>query len=130
MDSAANQLLKQRFDITFAKFYVLTILGSCEPTTQANLAKILGQSAAAVSNSIAILEKDGLVTVSVDPSHKRKNVVNLTETGSKLVEEASVFLEEQFFEAINGVKVDIRSYIRDTLILRDSLENSMRNYIK
>jgi DNA-binding MarR family transcriptional regulator len=122
MDSMANQLLKEKYDITFRKFYVLAVLSSCQPTTQANLADYLGQSTAAVSKSLTILEAEGLVTITVNPDHKRHNVVQLTKQGAQLTQEASMYLEELLQQHFAETGVNLQQYTKDTVTLRNRLE--------
>jgi DNA-binding MarR family transcriptional regulator len=114
MDNEANRMLKAKFDITFSKFYVMVVLASLQPTTQARLASTLGQSTAAVSNSLGILEKEKFVTIVANPSHRRKNQVTLTKSGQKIVEAASSYLEEEFTSAIASAGIDITRYALDT----------------
>ncbi len=124
MDAVANDLLKDNFNITFPKFYVLAVLSTCQPTTQANLAFFLKQSPAAVSNSVAILEREGLVSITKNINHKRQNIVSLTEAGAQLNAAASKFLEEHFFDGIKNLNVNIDEYIKQTVALHDGLAES------
>jgi DNA-binding MarR family transcriptional regulator len=121
MDHIAHELVKKRYQISFRKFYVLAVLASCEPSTQAFLAECMGQSPAAISKSVAVLEADGYVSVNDDPSHGRKNLVSLTEKGRELVADAEQYLEKAFLAKLTITEKELSEYLRITLKMRDQL---------
>jgi DNA-binding MarR family transcriptional regulator len=121
MDHMAHDMLKQRYGISFRKFYVLAVLASCEPSTQAFLAECMGQSPAAISKSVAVLESEGYIEVNDDPTHGRKNLVSLTEKGKQLVRDAEVFLEATFLEKLTLTENELTEYLRITIKMRDQL---------
>lgn len=129
MDAIANQQLKTKYDITFRKFYVLAVLSSCQPSTQANLASYLGQSTAAVSKSLTVLEKDCLVSVTADPEHKRKNIIQLTEKGMALTTQASQELELLLHQHLGETTVNMKQYTTDTQIIMNKLEEIAPIYL-
>lgn len=123
MDELADQLLAGKFQISFRKFHVLTVLASCEPTSQANLALCIGQSPAAISKSIALLVEDGFVEVRTDPRHARTNIVTLTSEGRELARESALFLESEFSQIVQSAGVDQSTYIATTNAINHQLEN-------
>jgi len=102
IDAEADHILKEQHGLSFAKFYVLAVLYSCQPTTQADLATCLAYSPAAVSKALSALETDGLVEIKPHPSHARKTQVSLTAKATELVETCTAQLEGMFLERIQA----------------------------
>lgn len=121
MDSLADRLLRQKYDIGFRKFHLLAVLAGCQPTTQTNLAKCMGYSPAAISKSIGSLVDEKLIKITVNPDHQRKNVVVLTAKGQALITECIAYLETEFITIVNQSGVDINQYISDTLAIKHIL---------
>jgi len=100
IDAEADQILKAEHGLSFAKFYILAVLYSCQPTTQADLATCLMYSPAAVSKALQPLQEDGLVEVGPHPTHARKNLVSLTPKANALVAQCTTQLEGLFVRRI------------------------------
>jgi DNA-binding MarR family transcriptional regulator len=121
MDAMADHMLMERFGITFSKFHVLVVLESIQPTTQAELALCVGHSTAAISKSLATLKAENLVTISSDPHHGRKNIVQLTPAGTELVQKASSFLEKEFVHMLRESGIDVEAYTASTSAIKQTL---------
>ena len=117
MDVIADRRLKRQFGISYAKFLPLAILTDLEPSTQHNLAVHLRQTDAAISRSLAVLTRDGLVEVGVSPAHPRRNEVRLTAEGRRLARQCSTYLEASFQDVVGRSHVDEQAYFEATVRL-------------
>lgn len=114
MDAIADRRLKRRFGISYAKFLPLAILTDLEPSTQHNLALHLRQTDAAVSRSLGVLAREGLVEIGVSPAHPRRNEVRLTAEGRELARRCGAYLEASFRDVVARSQVDERAYFDAT----------------
>ena len=117
MDVIADRRLKRQFGISYAKFLPLAILTDLEPSTQHNLAVHLRQTDAAVSRSLGVLAREGLVDVGVSPAHARRNEVRLTAEGRRLAQRCSTYLEASFRAILGRSQVDEQAYFAATVRL-------------
>jgi DNA-binding MarR family transcriptional regulator len=83
---------------------ILAQIGRSEPTTVGNLAEALVMDAGALAHTLKPLERDGLVTVAVDPDDRRNRLITLTRHGRrKLAETDGLWANAQRgFEAAFG----------------------------
>lgn len=122
MDAAAESLLKKQFGISYARFHFLVMLSKSPCTTQHGLSAKLGHSDAAISRMAAALQKEQLLTITQDPAHARHNSLVLTKAGTTLVKDASSMLEGKFTELLQTTHIDLDTYHRITLEIRDALQ--------
>ena len=101
MNKHADKMLKDHFDITFKQFLLLATLARAQPTTQHNLARCLEYSDAAVSRMANKLADVNYVLIKKDPTHGKKNVLTLSDTGLTIVASASQILEEAFLPSVS-----------------------------
>lgn len=88
----------------------LAVLQGEGPMTQHELAVALGYSDPAVSTMLVELAKDGYVTTTPSPVHKRKHIVALTSKGEKRVTKARQVLETSFDKLLATAGVDVKQY--------------------
>jgi DNA-binding MarR family transcriptional regulator len=83
---------------------ILAQLGRSEPASVGQLAEALVMDAGALAHTLKPLERDGLVTVTVDPHDKRSRLIKLTRRGrAKLAESDVLWAKAQTgFEAAFG----------------------------
>ena len=83
---------------------ILTQIGRSEPTTVGELAEALVIDAGALAHTLKPLERDGLITVAVDPDDRRNRLITLTRHGrQKLAETNALWAKAQRgFEAAFG----------------------------
>lgn len=87
-DQAADMFLRNHFSISYSLFSVLIIAGTIPTPNQHQIARALGVSRASVTQRIARLLEQGLVTTSPDERDGRAHIVYLTERGGTLLEAA------------------------------------------
>jgi DNA-binding MarR family transcriptional regulator len=83
---------------------ILAEIGRSEPTTVGKLAEALVMDAGALAHTLKPLERDGRVTVAVDPDDRRNRLIALTRQGrQKLAETDALWANAQRgFEAAFG----------------------------
>ena len=86
--------LKDRFNLSFSQFRVLTILGGLGETSQRPIVDELGLSAALVTRQLESLVGRGLVAQKQSPTSKRENAVRLTAKGERALAEVAEVVRE------------------------------------
>jgi DNA-binding MarR family transcriptional regulator len=83
---------------------ILAQLGRSEPVTVGQLAEALVMDAGALAHTLKPLERDGLVSVTVDPHDKRSRLIKLTRQGRVRLAESDVLWAkaQRGFEAAFG----------------------------
>jgi DNA-binding MarR family transcriptional regulator len=88
--------------IPISQVAVLSRIIDDDPTTAAALAAAEHVTQQAIAQSLATLERSGLVTKSPDPSDGRKSLVSATEAGRALVERITASREAWLSRAIEA----------------------------
>jgi len=83
---------------------ILAQLGRSEPVTVGQLAEALVMDAGALAHTLKPLERDGLVSVTVDPHDRRSRLIKLTRHGRARLAESDVLWAkaQRGFEAAFG----------------------------
>jgi DNA-binding MarR family transcriptional regulator len=83
---------------------ILAQIRRSEPTTVGNLAEALVMDAGALAHTLKPLERDGLVSIDVDPDDRRNRVAKLTPAGDARLSESDRLWEnaQRGFEATFG----------------------------
>lgn len=110
LDRAGDKILRLKFGISNKRGMFLAVLQGEGPMTQHELAVALGYSDPAVSTMLVELAKDGYVTTTPSPVHKRKHIVALTSKGEKRVTKARQVLETSFDKLLATAGVDVKQY--------------------
>lgn len=119
LDKYADLYLKEHFNISYSRFLVLVAIAELQSTTQHDIAQKIFVGDAVVSRMLPSLVDMDLVTVSIDPHHRRKSIVQLTATGESVVHKSSKALEHEFLALADGSGVDVAQ-------LRSSIGAMMR----
>lgn len=82
LDRTVDRLLAERFDLTFSQFFILRVLVKRPGTTQKAIAGARGLTEPAVSRTIELLLRKGLVGRRVNPGNRRERLLVLTKKGS------------------------------------------------
>ena len=82
------------FGLTGRELAVLTVLASGEPASQQEAAQRLGVDRTTMVDLIDVLEDKGLVRRRADTGDRRRNVVELTETGHSRLHQAGQAAQE------------------------------------
>ena len=92
----AARALSRRFDLAFrdlgitsGQFSLLNSLNRPEPPTIGAVARLLAMDRSTVTANLKPLERQGLVTVSVDPEDRRSRRAALTDDGRALLARAT-----------------------------------------
>ena len=64
------------------------------PTSQADLGRSTGIDRSDVTNALNDLESRGLVTRSVDPTHRRRNIVSISEDGTAMLADLDKVIDD------------------------------------
>ena len=66
-----------------ARRKLLSAIGDKEPTTLNDVAKVIGRGAPAVSRSVDVLVRSGLIERTPDPENRRRLAMRLSEAGRR-----------------------------------------------
>ena len=114
LDRGADKILQAQLGISYNRCLFLVVIQEHGPLTQHELATTLGYTDPAVSAMLAELVKDGFVTVSISPEHKRKHIVVLSHKGAETVMAARQILDHHFAILMEAAGVDSAQYARLT----------------
>jgi DNA-binding MarR family transcriptional regulator len=96
IDAYADDLLRERYGVSFTHFEFLAVLSDVEPSDMTTLARCLGVTKAAVSKRVPRLVADGWISATSEPGTGRSVSLTLTPKGAELVHEAGEELEREF----------------------------------
>lgn len=116
MDALSNDVLTTRFGADHGLFVFLNPLLD-ETLDVTRLAERLNLTKAAVSKRVPLLERDGWVSTTSDPTHGRRVLVSLTPRGRALVTEAGALLGERFASVLEGLSIDTDRLDRDLVAM-------------
>lgn len=93
----ADKQLHEKYSFGMSQFKIMWLLNTHqEGVLQANLAKWLNQTEAAISRQVGILTSDYLVEMHQDPNDKRRHKLFLSTKGQKFVEQAMAMMSDHF----------------------------------
>lgn len=110
MDRKADQIIRRDYGISLSWFRLLIVLRNTAPLTQHGLAEHLNHSDPAVSRLLERMSTSGLVSITIDPAHRRKRLVKLTTSGRELVDSADSALEALFRSDLERADIDIDGF--------------------
>ena len=94
LTKAADQMLEEQCDLTYAQFKVLAILATQPETDQQNVAICLESTQAAISRLTETLESKGFITRVANPDNRRQNQLKLTTAGQHQLDRAFKLLRK------------------------------------
>ncbi|GAA1519650.1 hypothetical protein GCM10009761_22600 [Agromyces terreus] len=121
MDRYADQLLQERFGMSYSQFMFIAVLADLAPPPDiTTLATCLGVSKAAVSKRVPSFVEAGWVATRADPANARRVLLEITPAAGRLLDEALPVLERSFtetFDDLDGVDLtrlhdDLKTVIR------------------
>jgi DNA-binding MarR family transcriptional regulator len=80
----ASRRYREQFGVTLPEWRVMSIIGSCEPTSARDVSRILATDKGWVSLSVARLRRRGFVTRASDRADGRRYLLRLTAPGRRL----------------------------------------------
>jgi DNA-binding MarR family transcriptional regulator len=122
LGDAARQRTDGRDGLTYSQIRLLGTLEDIQPATQHQLARALSISDPAVSRALRPLEADGMVQVTIDPTHARRRLVRLTDAGQKAFHTAGKPLYDEFKTALVAAGFPYERYLADTVRLAELLD--------
>ena len=96
LDAHADELLRERYGVSFNHFEFLAVLSDVEPSDMTTLARCLGVTKAAVSKRVPALVADRWISAASEPGAGRRVLLTLTPRGAQLVRAAGADLEGEF----------------------------------
>lgn len=121
MDRKADQLLRREYGLPLSWGRLLITLAKSAPLVQHELAQRLNHSDAAISRQLERMSESGLLTVTPDPTHGRKRLVDLTVRGRDTVAAASAALEALLRQDIVCAGLDIERFADSVAALAHQL---------
>lgn len=116
IDAHADELLLERFGISFSRFHFLGALATMQTDDSPDLtefAECLGVSKAAVSKRVPALVAAGWLTATPGADRSRRLVLGLTDAGHAIVDQASAALDSEFTNLFRDSDLDITTLHRD-----------------
>ncbi|MFC9435390.1 MarR family winged helix-turn-helix transcriptional regulator [Nocardia sp. NPDC057030] len=124
LGEAARRRMDDTSGLSYSQTRLLGTLEDIEPVTQHRLAQALAVSDPAVSRALRPLEEAGFVKVDIDPEHKRRRLVRLTEAGRTAFHTTDKPLLDELRTALLAAGFPYDRYLQDTLALAKLLEPS------
>lgn len=124
LGDAARRRMDNSGGLTYSQIRLLGTLEEIEPVTQHQLAQALAVSDPAISRALRPLEEAGFVRVAPDPDHRRRRLVNTTETGRSTFHATGRPLADELREALIAADFPYERYLHDTIVLAELLEPS------
>lgn len=88
----SDQILQEQLGIGFSQFKILLILQQKSGVQQKQIATALGQTEASISRQIRLLQDVGMLTSVINPSNRRRHIIQLTPKGLKVNDRAMQIL--------------------------------------
>ncbi|NTW41305.1 MAG: winged helix-turn-helix transcriptional regulator, partial [Cellulomonadaceae bacterium] len=95
-DDVGDALLREQFGVTLSQYLFLAVLADLDAPDITEQARCLGVTKAAVSKRLPSFVQAGWVRTGTDPTHARRVVLHLTDTGTRLVADAGQVLDAEF----------------------------------
>ena len=106
LDRAADDILQERFGITFNRYLTLLTLQRLGQITQRGLAAELGVSEPSVSRSVRALADEGFLSITSLAGGGNRRSIELTAVGEKLVDDAADLLEASFAQLMSAAGME------------------------
>lgn len=122
--------LAQPAGLSSARWQVLGVVEH-EPTPVAHVARIMGLTRQSVQQTADALAKDGFITYTENPHHRRAKLMNITSKGRKALEyvqQCQVNWANQISE--NHSLEDLRTAVTVLQQLRESLDRSKTDVLE
>ena len=84
----SDQVLQEQLGIGLSQFKILMISQWKPNVQQKKIADGLGQTEASISRQIKLLQRDGLLSITVSPNNRREHIAQLTPKGVKMTDKA------------------------------------------
>ena len=116
LEAYADDVLRERYDVSFSHFQLLAVLADVEPADMTTLARCLGVTKAAVSKRVPALVGGGWVTARSVAGGGRSIHLSLTSRSAAVVRDAGAALDAEF-----------NALLRDPAVAEDSIDPARLN---
>lgn len=106
-----QELLEQRAGITGRDYTALAVISEDAPSSQQELARLMGKAPAMCVGMLDDLEAAGLVARGRDPKDRRRSIVTLTTKGETKLREADEIAAELEAQVIAGLTGEERELL-------------------
>jgi DNA-binding MarR family transcriptional regulator len=116
--AGGSRLYRKAFNLGLGEGRLLYVLGYERDLTAARASQIMGIDKGATSRALAVLERRGLVTVTVDTADARQRVIHLTEAGRQLRDRLMAVLlerERRLMSVFSAEEVEVLSNLLQRL---------------
>lgn len=105
---------------------ILRIVKYCKHSmVQQDIAELLGKNKSVILRMVDALEKDGFICRIIDPNDRRRNILEVTEKGNKLIEQVYDIEMKVTEELLKGLSDnDIDSFYNVLAQIRINSENT------
>lgn len=127
MNRIAEHTLDGALNITYGRFIFLFTVQQCGAATQHQVAQALEVSDPAVSKMCAEALRDGVISITTNPMHKRQKLVGLTALGHSILQQCLAALDECFSDICMRAGLDEATYREQTTHLLHSLNSKYKS---
>lgn len=112
---AQKRLRDNGFKITIDQWLVIKAIQENPGIPQQEIAEIAFKDNASITRIIALLVKSGYLQRDIDQSDKRKTILEVTDSGKKIVEDVQSLVLENRKTALTGIAQDDLEIVNKTL---------------
>lgn len=96
IDQRGDHILREKMDIGFSQFVILSTLFKQPDSSQVAVAACLNLTPPAISRQVEMMLQKGLIASRKNPSNRRQHVLSLTKLGQNTLKKAWQLLDEKF----------------------------------
>lgn len=98
LDKLFDQALRRDAGVGLSQFTLLLSVGQHQPASQRKIAAFLDLSPGAISRQVEIAHQKGWITIEVDKTDRRGQVLQLTPKGTAVIDKGIKALEKDVFQ--------------------------------
>ena len=121
LDRAADGLLRSQVGVSYSRFLALFAVRE-GAASQRELAQWLGQTEPSTSRMVGVLSAQGWLSATMVAGEGNRRRLQLTESGSEVVDRCARLLERRFEELVTRSGVPYAAYQRHTRRLLSQLD--------
>lgn len=106
LERAGDRILRDEVGLSYSRTLVLLAIDTEGAMSQQQLAAWLGSTEPAVTGLLRELTADGLVSVQPDARNRRRNTVDLSAEGQRVIRRARTRLDERFRDLLHLAGVE------------------------
>lgn len=123
-----KDLINKGLQVKMEQFPVLFSAYFGHNQSQQDIANKLFKDKAGIQRTVRTLEAEGSIRIEADPVDKRKNIIQITETGSALCQQVLGLIEQYDNEILSLLTPQEAELLTSTLLkLRERMEEAIQN---